>query len=124
MIIGILSVSLALALLTGISHLLWGLRGKDSWRQCLGWIQTVNVFSPAAVDFLFPAVVLAGGIGTTLIGFFLLYLLVKQEVTHNRRKMPTSWNSLWIGVKSARKRAPWSNLYLAHQRCWIPQSKQ
>jgi hypothetical protein len=30
MIIGILSVSLALALLTGISHLLWRLRGKDS----------------------------------------------------------------------------------------------
>jgi (hydroxyamino)benzene mutase len=29
MVIGILSVSLALALITGISHVLWGLRGED-----------------------------------------------------------------------------------------------
>jgi (hydroxyamino)benzene mutase len=29
MVIGILSVSLVLALLTGISHVLWGLRGED-----------------------------------------------------------------------------------------------
>jgi branched-chain amino acid transport system permease protein len=32
-------------------------------------ILTVNVFPPAAVNFLFPAAVLAGGIGAALIGF-------------------------------------------------------
>jgi (hydroxyamino)benzene mutase len=36
MIIGILAVSLVLALLTGICHVLWGLRGKDKQGQCLG----------------------------------------------------------------------------------------